>query len=291
MIPTAFEYRSPETIEEALALLDKYREDAKVLSGGHSLIPALKLRLSTPAVVVDLRRIPGLSSIEALAPGEGDGFRIGALVTHHDVEASSLVKARSPLLSEVAGMIGDVQVRNFGTLVGSICNADPAADYPAALLALGARVVIVSPRGERAVPVGDFLQGCLETALEPEEFVRSVVFPRSSPATAAYLKMRQSASGFAIVGVAVQLRMKGAVASEVDVGVTGIAERAFIATPLEDLLQGSEITPEAVEEAVQGIASGRELLSDLHASAEYRAHLAEVYAKRAILLGASRAVE
>lgn len=288
MIPAAFEYRSPETIEQALELLEKYREDAKVLSGGHSLIPALKLRLTTPAVVVDLRRIPGLTSMEPLPVAEGDGFRIGALVTHHDIEASPLVRARGPLLAEAAGMIGDAQVRNFGTLVGSICNADPAADYPAVLLALQARVVIVSPRGERSVPVGDFLQGCLETALEPDEFVRAVMFPRSSPASAAYLKVRQSASGFAIVGVAAQLRMQGAIAREVDVGVTGIAERAFIATELEDALQGQEITPETVEEAVRGIASGREISSDIHASAEYRAHLAGVYAKRAILLAASR---
>ncbi len=287
MIPAAFEYRAPETLEEALDLLSKHREDAKVLAGGHSLIPALKLRLAAPAVVVDLRRIPGLSSIEP-ADGGGDGFQVGALVTHHEIETSPLVRARCPLLVETAAAIGDVQVRSLGTLAGSVCHADPAADYPAALLALDAHVVIASPRGERSVPVGDFLQGMLETALEPDELVRAVYFTGRCSSSAAYVKMRQSASGFAIAGVAVQLRLEGRRAVEVAVGITGIADRAFRATGAEGALRGAEITPEAVDAAVRGIAAGRELLGDLHASSEYRAHLAEVYARRAILLAASR---
>jgi len=285
MIPPPFEYRAPESIEEALSLLSKHREDAKVLSGGHSLIPALKLRLAAPRVVVDLRRIAGLASIEP----NGDGVRIGALVTHHQVEASSLVKARCPLLAEAAAEIGDVQVRNLGTLVGSVCHADPAADYPAALLALDAEVTISSPRGEKSMPVSDFIQGMLEAALEPDEIVRDVLVPASHPSTSAYLKMRQSASGFAIVGVAAQLKIEGRIAKDLAVGVTGIAERAFRASSVEEALMGLEITEETVRDAVRGIASGRDLLGDLHASSAYRAHLAEVYARRAILRAASRA--
>jgi carbon-monoxide dehydrogenase medium subunit len=285
MIPAPFEYRAPESIEEALSLLSKYQEEAKLLSGGHSLIPALKLRLATPKVVIDLGRIAGLSSIDL----EGNGVRIGALVTHQQVEASSLVQARCPLLSEAAAEIGDVQVRNLGTLAGSVCHADPAADYPAALLALDAEVTISSPRGEKSVPVGDFLQGMLEAALEPDEIVKSVFIPASHPSSSAYLKMRQSASGFAIVGVAAQLKMEGRRATDLAIGVTGIAERAFRAAGVEEALAGQEIKEENVREAVRGIATGRDLLGDLHASSAYRAELAEVYARRAILLAASRA--
>ena len=284
MIPAAFDYRSPDTIEEALSLLSKYREDAKVLTGGHSLIPALKLRLATPAVVVDLRRIRGLAAIESA----GDGVRIGALVTHHEVEASPLIKARCPLLAEAAAAIGDVQVRNVGTLVGAVCHADPAADYPAALLALDAEVAVRGPRGQRSVRVGDFLQGVLATALEPDEIAAAVTIPASRPASSAYLKVRQSASGFAIVGVAAQLQLEGGAARDVAVGVTGIADRAFRAAAVEEALRGKKLTEEAVRQAVTGIAKGRELLSDIHASQEYRAHLAVVYARRAILLAASR---
>lgn len=285
MIPAAFDYRAPESIREALSLLAKYQDDAKVLSGGHSLIPALKLRLAAPKVVVDLRRIPGLASIEP----DQNGVRVGALVTHHQVETSTLVKARCPLLAEAAASIGDVQVRNLGTLVGSVCHADPAADYPAALLALDAEVTIASPRGEKSMPVNDFLQGMLEAALEPNEIVLSLFIPAAHPASSAYLKMRQSASGFAIVGVAAQLKMDGRRAKDLAVGVTGIAERAFRASAAEDVLMGQEITEAAVRDAVRGIAGGRDLLGDIHASAAYRAHLAEVYARRAILLAASRA--
>jgi carbon-monoxide dehydrogenase medium subunit len=288
VIPAAFEYRAPESIDETLALLAKYREDAKVLAGGHSLIPALKLRFASPAVVIDLRRIPDLASIEA-TEAHGGGFEVGALVTHHEVETSPLIHARCPLLAETAAAIGDVQVRNFGTLVGSVCHADPSSDYPAALLALEAEVVIASPRGERSVPVHDFLQGMLETALEPDELARAVRFPASYAATAAYSKMRQSASGFAIAGAAAQLRLEGMRAVDVAVGITGVADRAFRATQVEEALRGAELTSDLVEAAVRGIAAGRELLGDLHASGEYRAHLAEVHARRAILRALSRA--
>jgi carbon-monoxide dehydrogenase medium subunit len=285
MIPSPFEYHAPDTIDDALAILAKHGERAKVLGGGHSLIPALKLRLAVPEVVVDLRRIRELASIEAA----GDRIRIGALVTHREVAEAPLLRDRAPLLAETARAIGDVQVRNLGTLVGSICHADPAADYPAALLALDAEVEVRGPRGERSVKVDELLQGLFTTGLEPGEIACSVMIPRSRPASAAYLKMRQSASGFALAGVAVQLRIEGGRAVEAAIGITGAAERAFRAHTAEDILRGGDLGDGRLEEAAAGIAGGRELLSDMHASAEYRAHLVEVLALRALRLARSRA--
>ncbi|MBI4603168.1 MAG: xanthine dehydrogenase family protein subunit M [Planctomycetes bacterium] len=286
MIP-ALEYRTPESLEEALDLLERHGEEAKVLAGGHGLIPALKLRLAAPRVLVDLRRVPGLSSIEPLPEG-GDGFVVGALVTHREIEVSPLVRARCPLLAEVAGAIGDAQVRNFGTLAGSLCHADPAADYPAVLLALDAEAVVASRRGERRVSAGELVQGVFETALEPDEIVRSVRFPGPHFAAAAYSKARQAASGFALAGAAAHLKLDGRRATDIAVGITGVAARPFRAAGVEDALRGQELSPEAVEAAVRGLAAGRELTSDIHASAEYRARLAEVHAKRAILRAAER---
>jgi carbon-monoxide dehydrogenase medium subunit len=284
MIPSPFEYRAPTTIDEAVAILSKYGENARVLSGGHSLIPALKLRLATPEVVVDLRRIRELASIEAA----GDRIRIGALVTHREVAEAPLVRGRAPLLAEAARAIGDVQVRNLGTLVGSVCHADPAADYPAALLALDADVVVRGPRGERTLKTADFIKGLFATGLEAGELACSVVIPRARPASAAYVKVRQSASGFAIAGVAVQLRIEGGRAAEVAIGVTGVAGMPFRAVSAEDILRGGGLDDERLEEAVTGMAGGRELLSDIHASAEYRAHLVDVLAFRALRLARSR---
>jgi carbon-monoxide dehydrogenase medium subunit len=285
MIPSPFDYRAPATVDEAVAILAKHGESAKVLSGGHSLIPALKLRLAAPEVVVDLRRIRELASIEAA----GDRIRIGALVTHREVAEAPLVRARAPLLAEAARAIGDVQVRNLGTLVGSICHADPAADYPAALLALDAEVVVRGPRGERSMRAAEFLQGLFTTRLGPGEIACSVVIPRARPASAAYLKARQSASGFAIAGVAVQLRVEGGRAVEAAIGVTGAAEKAFRATAAEDILRGGGLDDGRLEEAATGLAGGLDLLSDIHASAEYRRHLVDVLALRALRLARSRA--
>jgi carbon-monoxide dehydrogenase medium subunit len=285
MIPAAFEYRSPETLEEALAILDQAGEEAKVLTGGHSLIPAMKLRLATPAIVIDLRRITALRGIAA----DGGGVRIGALATHAEVERSELVRERCPILAEAAGRIGDVQVRNRGTLCGSICHADPAADYPAALLALDAEVLIASRRGDRVEPLDGFLRGLLSTSLEVDELVRAVRVPRAAPASAAYVKMSQSASGFAIAGVAAQLWMKRGVIERAAIGVTGIADRAFRAADAELAISGKAIGAAMLETAVRNLAGARELLSDIHASADYRRHLADVLGRRAVAAAAARA--
>jgi carbon-monoxide dehydrogenase medium subunit len=285
VIPAPFEYRSPETLAEAVSLLAKYGGEARVLSGGHGLIPALKLRLLAPAVVIDLRRVPDLRSVAML----GGGLRVGALATHREVESSPLVRARAPLLAETARAIGDVQVRNWGTIGGAIAGGDPGADYPAALLALDGEVVIAGPRGERRVLAAEFCRGRAPAALEPGEIIRAVDLPAGPAAGAAYLKMRRSACGFAIAGVAVRIRVAGRQVESASAGVTGVAAGAFRAVALEEALRGREIDPELVAEACRGIAAGREVLADLHASAEYRAAVAEVLARRAVLLAAARA--
>jgi carbon-monoxide dehydrogenase medium subunit len=285
MIPTAFEYRTPETVEEALALLSKYREDAKVLAGGQSLIPMLKQSLCAPRVVVDLRRIPGLAAIEAVE----SGTRLGALATYRDVETSPLVKARCPLVSDVSGVVADLQVRSCGTVVGALCQADPAGDHPAVLLVLDAEVEIASPRGDRVTKVADFLQGAMEVALEPDELVRAVCIPQSHAVTCAYRRQERDASGYALAGAAAQLRLSGGLMEDVRVGVTGVASRSFRAGLMEERLRGKDVRREEIVAAASGITRGREVIEDSFASAEYRSWLAEVVAVRAVLAAVARA--
>lgn len=282
-MPTDFEYRSPETIEEALELLVKYREDARILSGGHGLIPALKERVVSPAVVIDLCRVPGLDAIEAYEDG---GLRIGARVTHRSIESSEVIAVHAPLLAGTASQVGDPQVRNFGTLVGSICHADPAADYPATLLVLEALVVIASPRGERLVPIDAFLQGAQQTALEPDELVIAVDVPRDWPQSAAYVKVPRSASGFALAGVAAQLVIEKDVVSHAALAVTGACERAFLSRELARDLLGHAATGERIHQAAQDLCAGLDVIDGPDASAEYRSHLVDVCARRALIRAA-----
>lgn len=280
-----FEYRSPRSIEETLELLGKHREDARILAGGHSLLPAMKQGDVSPKVLIDLRRVAGLSTIDAFDEG---GFRIGALVTHQSLEVSDLVRARCPLLARVASQIGDTQVRNFGTLAGSICHSDPASDPAAALLALDAQVVVASPRGERSVPIDGFLQGAFQTALEPDELVVAVELLRSWATTSAYVKVSGSASTFPLAGAAVQIEMASGHIEEARIGVSAVTDRSFRAQAAEARLRDCEPTKEALEEAIAGVAQGLEVIADLAASAQYRAHLAEVCVRRAINAAISR---
>jgi len=280
MIPAAFDYVRPTTLDEALGLLAKYGEDAKVLAGGHSLIPAMKLRLSQPKVVVDIGRLGDLRSIS-----EQDGkIAIGALTTHYEIESSDLLRHSCPLLPEVAGKIGDVQVRNKGTIGGSCAHADPAGDWPAAMLALDAEFEIAGPRGSRTVAAKDFFVDMLTSALESGEILKLIQVPMTAK-TAAYVKFAQKASGFAIAGVAavVDKARKG-----VAVAVTGVAAKAYRAAGTESSLGGLELSETTIATAAQKAADGVDPLSDIHASAEFRAHLARVLAKRALELAAGR---
>ncbi len=277
MIPQNFEYEAPRTLEEALQLLAD--GSAKPLAGGMSLIPLMKLRLAAPERVVDLGRIPGLSYVR-----EEDGvIRIGAMTTHYEIESSPVLKARCPLLAATAAQIGDMQVRNVGTIGGSLAHADPAADYPAALLALEAQVRLARAGGERTVAIADFFTDVFTTALEPGEILREVIVPAEAPGTGvSYQKVAHPASGFAVVGIAVRLRRSQGKITLARLGVTGLAAKPFRALAAERLLEGSSATEADVRAAAGAVADGVEANSDLYASAEYRTHLARVYAARAL---------
>jgi len=275
MIPASFDYESPKSLDEALALLSK-NEDAKLLAGGHSLLPAMKLRLAAPSVLVDLSRIAGLSYIREA----GDQIAIGAMTTHADVAASDLLERDSPLLKQTALHIGDVQVRNRGTIGGSLAHADPAADYPAAILALDAELVARSKSGERTIAAKDFFTGLFSTALQPGEIITEVRVPKTRDSRTAYAKFHHPASGFAVAGAAVVARVKAGSIQEIAIGITGIAPSAYRATKAEDALRGKSASE--IVAASQHAADGVEPLSDFFASAEYRKHLAAVYTQRAL---------
>lgn len=280
MIPQTFEYTAPGSLQEALELLAG--GDRKALAGGQSLIPLMKLRLATPDEVVDLGRIPDLNTITE----SGGTLRIGAMATHHSIENSPLVRGRCPLLAETAGNIGDVQVRNLGTIGGSIAHADPAADYPAALLALEARIHLVSSGGERTVAAADFFLDAFTTPLEPGELIRAVEVPAESGHEGyRYEKMPHPASGFAVVGVAARIELRDGLIAMARLAVTGMSNRAFRAEAAERLLEQGV----AVATAVAELGSGEEANSDLYASGDYRRQLARTYAERAITAAVSRA--
>jgi carbon-monoxide dehydrogenase medium subunit len=276
MIPAGFEYLRPQTLDEALGLLDAHGEDAKVLAGGHSLIPAMKLRLAQPKTIIDLGRIADLRYIRE----ETGHLAIGALTTHYAVESSTLLREHCPLLPEVAQQIGDVQVRNRGTLGGSLVHADPAADWPAAILALDAEMEVAGPNGRRTIRASDFFVEMLQTALQPNEILVQIRVP-ATPASVAYVKFAQKASGFAIAGVAAVVD-KGE--RNVAVAITGVSTRAYRARAVESALRGKPLTKEAIAEAatLAIVEDDAEPLNDLHASAEFRVHLARVHTRRAL---------
>ncbi len=279
MIPAAFDYIVPDSLEAAAASLADAGENAKVMAGGHSLLPMMKLRLAQPSVVIDLKRLDSLRQIQV----DGGALRIGALVTHHQVETSSDVNENCPLLALTAGSIGDPQVRNRGTIGGSVVHGDPAADWPAALLALGAEVTLTSSGGSRSVAAGDFFLGPLTTAVEPNEILTGLSVPvPAAGARAAYRKVKQKASGFAIVGIAVCLRTDGDTCTDIGIGVTGLAGTPFRATAVEDQLRGKTLSADAVAAATAQVAEGVDALGDIHASGEFRAHLARLNTARAI---------
>ncbi len=280
MIPASFDYLRPQSLAEAVSLLVQGGDDAKVLAGGHSLLPAMKLRLAQPKTILDLGRIADLSYIR-----ENEWkLAVGAMTTHHAIESSQLVVERCPLLAEVARQIGDVQVRNRGTIGGSLAHADPAGDWPAAILALDAEIEVVGPEKARVLPAKKFFVDLYQTALLPNELVREIRFPVTARSVA-YVKTPQRASGFAIAGVAVVVSSQN---KTVPVGITGVAAKAYRARAVEKKLEGQALTAETITAAAAKAANGIEPLGDIHASAEYRAHLAKVNTRRALELAAAR---
>jgi carbon-monoxide dehydrogenase medium subunit len=283
MIPAAFDYARPATLDEALAMLQQNPE-AKVLAGGHSLLPLMKLRLASPPLLIDLGRIPGLSYIRE----DGQAVRIGALTTHAEIERSPIVARHFAALVQAAEAIGDLQVRNRGTIGGSLAHADPAADYPAAVLALEAVIHVRGPQGARTIPADGFFTGLYQTALQPGELITEVEVPIPPRVTgSAYRKMKHPASGFAVVGAAAVVRVgPDGREQRVRLAFTGVGPHAYRAKAVEAALRGKRIDEATVAEAVRQATDGVDVLEDLFADAEYRAHLARVYAKRALLAAA-----
>jgi carbon-monoxide dehydrogenase medium subunit len=274
VISTAFDYRRATSVDDALALLSG-SGGAKLIAGGHSLIPLMKLRLSEPSVLVDIAHIPGLSGIREA----GGGIEIGACTTHYQVASSALLAERCPLLAEAAGSIGDPQVRNRGTLGGSLAHGDPSADYPAAMLALDATVQVQGPRGTRGVPARGFFQGVFTVDLAADEIIVAVRF--APVRTGAYVRLRQRASHFAIVGVAAALEVSGGVIKGARVGVTGAGPSATRLAAVEEALAGKPANAATAADAAAR-ATLDEVNADLHGSEEYRRAMTKVFTRRAI---------
>ncbi|MBZ5490916.1 MAG: xanthine dehydrogenase family protein subunit M [Acidobacteriia bacterium] len=286
MIPASFDYIAAKSLDEALSLLAKHKDDAKILAGGHSLLPAMKLRLMQPKVLIDLGRIRDLSYIKE----DGGQIRIGAMTTHFQVEISDLLRRSCPLLPETASHLGDMQVRNKGTIGGSLAHSDPAADWPAAILALDAELVATSAKGDRVIKAADFFVEMLTTSLQPGEILREIRIPAAKGKLAqAYVKVRHPASGFAVVGVAVNLSIDGGKCQSAAIGITGVSPKAYRASKVEGALKGNALDAKTLSAACAHAAAGVDVNSDLYASAEYRKQLASVYTRRAIEMAASRA--
>ena len=284
MISTSFDYTRANSLEEAIAGLKESKGSAKLIAGGHSLVPLMKLRLSEPTILIDIARIPGLAGIKKV----GDKIEIGAATVHHEVATSALLRDVCPLIAEAAASIGDQQVRNRGTLGGSLAHADPAADYPAVMLALDAEIHIKGASSTRVSKARSFFRGLFNVDLGPEEIITGVQF--APIRSAAYAKLHQRASHFAIVGVAAALEIAGGVIKSARVGVTGATPSAKRLTGVEQQLTGAKATAETIAAASKSAGADLEdINSDLHASEDYRRAMIPVFTKRALAAALERA--
>mgnify|MGYP001371338836 CR=1 FL=1 len=284
MISTSFDYQKPQTLEAALNLLVEHGGNAKLLAGGHSLIPLMKLRLSEPEILIDIASIPELHGITA----NGNVITIGATTTYTEITSSNLLKEKAMIMTETAGGIGDVQVRNHGTIGGSLSHADPAADFPAVMIALNAKIVIVGPNGKRRVDAEDFFQDFLTVDIAPNEILIAVEFEGNS--IAAYAKLPQRASRYALVGIAVSLAIINQECTSARVAVTGASSYAKSLPTVENALMNNVLNPENIDAACT--LSGNELSGvsdDIHGSEEYRRAMIQVFTKRALLRALQRA--
>jgi len=284
MLPARFEYHRPSTLDEALALLGQYGEDAKVLSGGQSLIPIMKLRFAAPAHLIDVNRIEGLDGIE-----ERDGsLRIEALVRHNHLAASDVIQARYPTIAAAAPQIADPIVRNLGTIGGSIAHADPSGDLPSVMLALDASVVLKKTGGEREVAITEFLVGTFQTSIEPDEMLTEVHVPEPGPSSGgAYLKLERKIGDYATVGAAVFLSFANGTIDRAGIGLTSVGLASLKATDAEAALRGQAPTTSVFEEAGRLAAAASTPSDDVRGSAEYKRHMVDVYVRR----GLARAAE
>ncbi len=279
MIPESFDYQRASSVSEAISLLQQHGEDAKIVAGGHSLVPTMKLRLATPGTLIDIGGISELKYIN----DKGDHLAIGAGATHWMIESSDLIQKKAPGLSQAAAQVGDVQVRNRGTIGGVLAHSDPQADYPGVVLALDATLVVEGSSGERTIAVSDYFTGLWETALGDDELLTEVRIPTDSAnANSCYLKFPQPASRYPYVGCAVAMDSSAGSCSDVRVGFSGVGETAFRDSGIEDALRGNTLNESAIASASAKAADGRSVLSDVFVSEEYRRAMAQVYVKRAL---------
>lgn len=287
MIPATFDYHVASSVDEAIALLQQYGDEAKLLAGGHSLIPTMKLRLAQPGHLIDLGKISGLSYIR----DEGNTVAVGAMTTYITILESDVLRQYFALLPEGTALIGDLQVRNRGTIGGSVAHSDPAADMPGIVLALKADIVVRGPGGERTIKADDFITGLFETALQPDEVIVELRFAKPPAHTgSAYMKLENKASHYAVAGCAavVTLNSDGTCAAA-SVVITGASVKATRASHVEAALVGKHLDEATVAAATANAAEGLEILEDIHGSKAYRAQMSGVMAKRAVLKAAERA--
>jgi aerobic carbon-monoxide dehydrogenase medium subunit len=284
VIPAAFDYQRATSVDDALAKLAASNGTGKLIAGGHSLVPTMKMRLAQPSVLIDIARVPALSGIRE----QGGTLEIGACTTHHDIASSPLLGQRAPALAEAAAAIGDPQVRHRGTLGGSLAHADPSADYPAAILALDAEIHVQGPRGARRIAAADFFRDLFTVDVQPDELIVAVSF---APApVSGYAKLRQRASHFAIVGVAAALDVRDGVVQGARVGLTGATPHAVRLTSVEQALAGKPGSEQSLAAAVAGAGEAlADVNADLHGSAEYRRAMVGVFARRALQRALERA--
>lgn len=287
MIPSSFDYVAPTSLDEAIAILGEHSGEAKVLSGGQSLIPMLKLRLAAPTVLVDINRIGGLDYI-----AERDGaLRIGALAREAELERSGLVRTKYPILTDTAAVIADPLVRNTATICGNVAHGDPGNDHPATMIALGASFTARGPNGTRSIPAREFFRGLFETALAPDEIVTEIVIP-APPARSggAYLKLERKVGDYATAAVAVQLTLDANNAcTRAGIGLTNVGATPIAATQAESFLLGKPLDDATVAQAAQLAAAAAEPFEDRRGSPEYKRDVVRVLAARAIRLAAQRA--
>ncbi|NJN19252.1 MAG: xanthine dehydrogenase family protein subunit M [Oscillochloris sp.] len=285
MIPSAFEYHTPTSVAEAVSLLEQYGDEAKVLAGGHSLLPAMKLRLAAPGVIIDINKIAELRGVVI-----NGNINIGALTTWSTIEHHGGLKSSCSMLPEAVAQIGDIQVRNRGTIGGSLAHADPAADTPAVVMALDAQIRVHGPGGERMIAAGDFFTDMLTTSLEPTELITAITCnPLGAGEGAAYVKFPHPASRYAIVGAAVYVKLAGGTVGACRVAITGAGPKAERQTATEQAILNTDGSAEAIAKAAEEAGAEMDVLGDIHASEDYRRAMIKVYARRALTKAIERA--
>lgn len=287
MIPPSFEYLRPNTIPEAISLLQQYGQEAKILSGGQSLIPMMKLRLARPSYLVDINRIKGLSYVKE----EGGFLKIGGLTRESELEASPIIQLKYPIILDTAHVIADPQVRNLATVGGNLAHGDPANDHPATMLALGAQVVATGPRGERTIPIEEFFVSLFTTALLPTEILTEIRIPAAAAHTGGgYVKLERKVGDFATAAVAAHLALNNqGIVQKAGIGLTNVGPKPIKARKAEDFLRGKKADAAAIAQAAQLAADEAQPSSDLRGPAEYKKGLVKELAKRALSRAAERA--